>query len=47
MCVPLLLQDRTELVEAYVEGSPELQQSLLRLLDSWSVPGFQVKDLAR
>ncbi|XP_013913050.1 PREDICTED: exonuclease mut-7 homolog [Thamnophis sirtalis] len=47
MCVPLLLQDKTELVEAYVEGYPELQQSLLRLLDSWSVPGFQVKDLAR
>ncbi|XP_058015105.1 exonuclease mut-7 homolog isoform X3 [Ahaetulla prasina] len=47
MCIPLLLQDKTELVEAYVEGSPELQQSLLRLLDSWSVPGFQVKDLAR
>ncbi|XP_029143080.1 exonuclease mut-7 homolog [Protobothrops mucrosquamatus] len=47
MCVPLLLQDKIELVEAYVEGSPERQQSLLRLLDSWSMPGFQAKDLAR
>uniref|UniRef100_A0A670YP63 Uncharacterized protein n=1 Tax=Pseudonaja textilis TaxID=8673 RepID=A0A670YP63_PSETE len=36
-----------ELIEAYVEGSLELQQSLLQLLDSWSVPGFQIKDLAR
>ncbi|XP_026568376.1 exonuclease mut-7 homolog [Pseudonaja textilis] len=47
VCVPLLLQDRMELIEAYVEGSLELQQSLLQLLDSWSVPGFQIKDLAR
>ncbi|XP_070614504.1 exonuclease mut-7 homolog isoform X2 [Erythrolamprus reginae] len=47
MCVPLLLQDQTELAEAYVAGRPELQHSLLRLLDSWSIPGFQVKDLAR
>ncbi|KAM3825575.1 exonuclease mut-7 homolog isoform 2-T5 [Vipera latastei] len=47
VCVPLLLQDKIELVEAYVEGSPELQRSLVRLLDSWSVPGFQAKNLAR
>ncbi|KAM6431112.1 exonuclease mut-7 homolog isoform 1-T1 [Liasis olivaceus] len=47
MCVPLLLQNRMELVMAYVGGSPELQRSLLLLLDSWSVPGFRVKDLAR
>ncbi|XP_026542320.1 exonuclease mut-7 homolog [Notechis scutatus] len=47
VCVPLLLQDKMEVIEAYVEGSLELQQSLLQLLDSWSIPGFQIKDLAR
>uniref|UniRef100_A0A8C7DYG4 Exonuclease 3'-5' domain containing 3 n=1 Tax=Naja naja TaxID=35670 RepID=A0A8C7DYG4_NAJNA len=47
VCVPLLLQDKMELVEAYVEGSLELQQRLLQLLDSWSIPGFQIKDVSR
>ncbi|XP_066466797.1 exonuclease mut-7 homolog [Tiliqua scincoides] len=47
MCIPLLLQDKMNLVEAYVEGYPDLQQQLLRVLDSWCAPGFQLKDIPR
>nr|XP_020664814.1 exonuclease mut-7 homolog [Pogona vitticeps] len=47
MCVPLLLQDKTDLVEAYVEGYPDLQEQLLRMLDSWFAPGVQIKNVIR
>ncbi|KAF7241086.1 hypothetical protein EYD10_12475 [Varanus komodoensis] len=47
MCVPLLLQEKSDLVEAYVEGRPDLQQQLLQLLDSWFVPSFQITDIVR
>ncbi|XP_042334421.1 exonuclease mut-7 homolog isoform X2 [Sceloporus undulatus] len=47
MCVPLLLQEKMDLVEAYVENYPDLQQRLLRLLDGWFAPGFQIKEVTR
>uniref|UniRef100_A0ABM5F5J2 Exonuclease mut-7 homolog n=1 Tax=Pogona vitticeps TaxID=103695 RepID=A0ABM5F5J2_9SAUR len=47
MCVPLLLQDKTDLVEAYVEGYPDLQEQLLQMLDSWFAPGVQIKNVIR
>lgn len=47
VCIPLLLQDKINLVESYVEGYPDLQQQLLRVLDSWCKPGFQLKDIPR
>ncbi|XP_053138004.1 exonuclease mut-7 homolog isoform X2 [Hemicordylus capensis] len=47
MCVPLLLQDKANLAEAYVEGYPDLQQQLLQVLDSWCEPGFQIRHIAR
>nr|XP_060613668.1 exonuclease mut-7 homolog [Anolis sagrei ordinatus] len=47
MCVPLLFQDRMDLVEAFVENHPDLQQQLLRFLDTWFAPDFQVKEVTR
>uniref|UniRef100_A0A8D0AZX0 Exonuclease 3'-5' domain containing 3 n=2 Tax=Salvator merianae TaxID=96440 RepID=A0A8D0AZX0_SALMN len=47
MCIPLLLQNKTELAEAYVEGYPDLQKQLLQLLDTWFAPRFQIKDIER
>ncbi|KAJ6652011.1 hypothetical protein lerEdw1_015836 [Lerista edwardsae] len=47
VCIPLLLQDKMNLVESYVEGYPDLQEQLLRVLDSWCRPGFQLKDIPR
>ncbi|NXA40487.1 MUT7 Exonuclease, partial [Eudromia elegans] len=47
MCTPLLLQDKTNLVEAYVGEHPELQCKLLQILDTWCEPGFNIKDISR
>ncbi|XP_061459965.1 exonuclease mut-7 homolog isoform X2 [Rhineura floridana] len=47
MCVPLLLQDKTDLVDSYVEGYSDLQKQLLQVLDLWFAPGFQIKDITR
>nr|XP_056716101.1 exonuclease mut-7 homolog [Euleptes europaea] len=47
MCVPLLLQDKMNLVESYVEEYPDLQQQLLRLLDSWCEPGFRTETITK
>ncbi|NWS66233.1 MUT7 Exonuclease, partial [Crotophaga sulcirostris] len=47
MCTPLLLQDKTNLVEDYVGEYPELQSKLLQILDTWCEPGFNIRDIAR
>ncbi|KAM6316013.1 exonuclease mut-7 homolog [Podargus strigoides] len=47
MCTPLLLQDKTNLVEDYVREHPELQSKLLQILDKWCEPGFNIKDITR
>ncbi|XP_068770474.1 exonuclease mut-7 homolog isoform X1 [Struthio camelus] len=47
MCTPLLLQDKTNLVEAYVGEYPELQCKLLQILDTWCEPSFNIKDISR
>lgn len=47
MCVPLLLQGKTNLVESYVAGYPEMQQQLLQVLDSWCDPGFKIEGVTR
>ncbi|XP_074747266.1 exonuclease mut-7 homolog isoform X2 [Strix uralensis] len=45
MCTPLLLQDKTNLVEDYVGEYPELQSKLLQILDTWCEPGFNIRDI--
>ncbi|XP_075924898.1 exonuclease mut-7 homolog isoform X4 [Petromyzon marinus] len=45
LCTPLLLQDKLNVVEGYVSNSPELQQELVRLLDSWCHPDFNLGNL--
>ncbi|XP_032858920.1 exonuclease mut-7 homolog isoform X3 [Tyto alba] len=45
MCTPLLLQDKTNLVEDYVGEYPELQSKLLQILDTWCEPGFNIRDV--
>ncbi|XP_074968266.1 exonuclease mut-7 homolog isoform X4 [Phalacrocorax aristotelis] len=47
MCTPLLLQDKTNLVEDYVGEHPELQSKLLQILDTWCEPGFNIRDITR
>ncbi|KFV71250.1 putative exonuclease mut-7, partial [Dryobates pubescens] len=47
MCTPLLLQDKSNVVEDYVGESPELQSKLLQTLDSWCAPGFNIRDITR
>ncbi|XP_041098570.1 exonuclease mut-7 homolog isoform X2 [Polyodon spathula] len=40
VCIPLVLQDRLQLAEAFVSDYQDLQNRLVRLLDSWCSPGF-------
>ncbi|XP_048202818.1 LOW QUALITY PROTEIN: exonuclease mut-7 homolog [Perognathus longimembris pacificus] len=47
MSIPLLLQDRVDLVKSYVANFPDLQRRLLDLMDSWCQPGFDIRDVAR
>ncbi|KAM8995754.1 exonuclease mut-7 homolog isoform 1-T1 [Ara ararauna] len=47
MCTPLLLQDKVNLVEDYVEEYPELQSKLLHILDTWCESHFNIKDITR
>ncbi|NXS63005.1 MUT7 Exonuclease, partial [Brachypteracias leptosomus] len=47
MCTPLLLQDKTNLVEDYVGEYPELQSKLLHILDTWCEPHFNIRDITR
>ncbi|NWW49857.1 MUT7 Exonuclease, partial [Pedionomus torquatus] len=47
MCTPLLLQDKTNLVEDYVGEYPELQSKLLQILDTWCEPGFNISNITR
>ncbi|XP_052464772.1 exonuclease mut-7 homolog [Carassius gibelio] len=45
MCVPLILLDKLSRVELYVRDHPDLQKRLLKLLDSWCVPNFDIQAL--
>ncbi|NWU85561.1 MUT7 Exonuclease, partial [Onychorhynchus coronatus] len=47
MCIPLLLQDKANVVEDYVKEYPELQSKLLQILDSWCEPGVNIRDVTR
>ncbi|XP_066837000.1 exonuclease mut-7 homolog isoform X4 [Anser cygnoides] len=47
MCMPLLFQDKINLMEDYVGEYPELQCKLLQILDTWCEPGFNIRDIAR
>uniref|UniRef100_A0A8C8RHW1 Exonuclease 3'-5' domain containing 3 n=1 Tax=Pelusios castaneus TaxID=367368 RepID=A0A8C8RHW1_9SAUR len=47
MCTPLLFQEKTNLVEAYVAEYPDLQCKLLQTLDMWCEPSFNTKDISR
>ncbi|KAM7093560.1 exonuclease mut-7 homolog isoform 3-T3 [Molossus nigricans] len=46
MSAPLLLQDKVNLVERYVDGFPDLQRRLLALMDSWCQPGLDISVVA-
>lgn len=47
MCVPLILMDKLSLAEAYVQDHVDLQQRLIRLLDSWCSPDFNLENVRR
>ncbi|KAL7847877.1 hypothetical protein AOLI_G00225950 [Acnodon oligacanthus] len=47
ICVPLILLDKLPLAESYVRDHPELQKRLVRLLDSWCIPDFNLEELRR
>uniref|UniRef100_V9KEI2 Putative exonuclease mut-7-like protein n=1 Tax=Callorhinchus milii TaxID=7868 RepID=V9KEI2_CALMI len=47
MCIPLLLQDKTNLVEAYVADYPDLQRQLVQTLDSWCDSTVNIRDIRR
>ncbi|KAI5620093.1 exonuclease mut-7-like, partial [Silurus asotus] len=47
VCVPLILMDKLPLVEAYVQDHVELQNHLIRLLDSWCSPDFNLEKVLR
>ncbi|XP_067868941.1 exonuclease mut-7 homolog isoform X2 [Heterodontus francisci] len=47
VCIPLLLQDKVSLVEAYVADYPGLQLHLLQMLDSWCHPAVNTGDIQR
>ncbi|XP_078498216.1 exonuclease mut-7 homolog [Lissotriton helveticus] len=47
MCTPLYLLNKVDLMEAYVSEYPELQRRLIEMLDQWSVPDFDLTDVAR
>ncbi|XP_059494339.1 exonuclease mut-7 homolog isoform X2 [Stegostoma tigrinum] len=47
VCIPLLLQDKVSLVEAYVADCPGLQRALLQLLDSWCHSMANIADIQR
>ncbi|MGH0174469.1 UNVERIFIED_CONTAM: hypothetical protein FKN15_068127 [Acipenser sinensis] len=45
VCIPLVLQDKLQLAEAFVSDYQDLQNRLVRLLDSWCSPGFDPSHL--
>ncbi|XP_034168728.2 exonuclease mut-7 homolog [Pangasianodon hypophthalmus] len=47
MCVPLILMDKLPLAEAYVQDHADLQERLIRLLDSWCSPDFNLEEVRR
>lgn len=47
MCVPLILMDKLSLAEAYVQDHADLQERLIRLLDSWCSPDFNLENVRR
>ncbi|XP_060697193.1 exonuclease mut-7 homolog isoform X2 [Hemiscyllium ocellatum] len=47
ICIPLLLQDKVNLVEAYIADYPGLQCDLLQLLDSWCQLTVNIADIQR
>nr|XP_014342974.1 PREDICTED: exonuclease mut-7 homolog [Latimeria chalumnae] len=47
MCTPMLLQEKTNLAEAFVADYPELQSKLVQMLDRWCDPTFNSEDLIR
>ncbi|XP_029921768.1 exonuclease mut-7 homolog isoform X2 [Myripristis murdjan] len=46
ICTPLILQDNLGLVESFVTGHPQLQEQLVKLLDSWCHPLFSAEDFS-
>ncbi|KAF5890396.1 exonuclease mut-7, partial [Clarias magur] len=47
VCVPLILMDKLALAEAYVQDHSDLQERLIRLLDSWCGPDFNLETVRR
>ncbi|XP_054896202.1 exonuclease mut-7 homolog [Poeciliopsis prolifica] len=47
MLIPLILQDKLPLAEAFVKGHRQLEKQLVMLLDSWCHPDFNVEDIRK
>ncbi|XP_069559628.1 exonuclease mut-7 homolog isoform X1 [Brachyistius frenatus] len=47
MCVPLILQDKFSLAEAFVTGHQHLEQQLVTMLDSWCHPSFSADEIRK
>uniref|UniRef100_A0A8C3ABC6 Uncharacterized protein n=1 Tax=Cyclopterus lumpus TaxID=8103 RepID=A0A8C3ABC6_CYCLU len=45
MCVPLILQNKLAMAEAFVTGHNDLEQQLVTLLDSWCHPYFSEEEI--
>eukprot|EP00057_Strongylocentrotus_purpuratus_P007770 XP_011662244.1 PREDICTED: exonuclease mut-7 homolog [Strongylocentrotus purpuratus] len=42
ICLPLIFQDKANMVERYVQGFPELQEALVRQLDVFCEQGYDI-----
>ncbi|XP_051268624.1 exonuclease mut-7 homolog [Dicentrarchus labrax] len=47
MCVPLIMQNKLPMAEAFVTGHNHLEQQLVALLDSWCHPNFSVEEISK
>ncbi|KAI8518141.1 Exonuclease mut-7 [Branchiostoma belcheri] len=44
IAVPLILQDKVNMVESYIQGHPDLQVLMVQLIDSWCAQDFRMDD---
>ncbi|XP_063964104.1 exonuclease mut-7 homolog [Lytechinus pictus] len=42
ICLPLIFQDKANMVEKYIQGHPELQEALIRKLDVFCEQGYDI-----
>ncbi|XP_078605865.1 exonuclease mut-7 homolog [Branchiostoma floridae x Branchiostoma japonicum] len=44
IAVPLILQDKVNMVESYIQGHHDLQVAMVQLIDSWCAQDFRMDD---